>query len=307
MLRAALLLALDHHGDVERQLAGDRLEGAAGLDEGHGLAFVVAGAARDDDFAPAVERFDARLERRRLPQIERVDRLHVVMAVEQDARRLPARLGRRRLPSGSCRSRPDGRRSDARWSRSRGRADPPRHARRRRGNAAHRPDRSTPTGCARARTADRGWRRGRGRCGREPRAKLRMPSWVSPSHHAAERPAHDCLAIDGVPPPSRNETKASPLPTKISPSRSGFVIPCLPQPRNAAAIVARIPSFLEFYSAGPAVISTPFPHPSVACLQRSPRFIEEVPIKRLEWRGTGLSCCAQMYIMAKTCRKCGAG
>ncbi len=86
VLRAALLFALDHGGDLQRQLAGDRLEGAAGLDEGHGLAFVVAGPARDDDLAPAGERLDARLERRRLPQIERIDRLHVVMAVEQHAR-----------------------------------------------------------------------------------------------------------------------------------------------------------------------------------------------------------------------------
>ena len=87
VLGAALLLALDHHGDIQRQRAGDRLEGAAGLDEGHGLAFVVAGAAGDDDFAATIERLDARLERRRLPQIERIDRLHVVMAIEQHARR----------------------------------------------------------------------------------------------------------------------------------------------------------------------------------------------------------------------------
>ena len=92
VFRAALLLALDHHRNVERQLAGHRLEGAASLDEGHGLAFVVASAARDDDFAAAVERLDARLERRRLPQIERIDRLHVIMAVEQDPRRLAVGL-----------------------------------------------------------------------------------------------------------------------------------------------------------------------------------------------------------------------
>ena len=89
VLRPALFFAFDHHGDVERQFARDRLEGAASLDKGHGLAFVVAGAARDDDFPAAVERLDARLERRRLPQIERIDRLHVIMAIEQDARRLP--------------------------------------------------------------------------------------------------------------------------------------------------------------------------------------------------------------------------
>ena len=86
MLRAALLLALDHGGDRQRQLAGDRLEGAAGLDEGHRLAFVVAGPARDDDLAASGQRFDARLERRRLPLVQRIDRLHVVMAVKQHAR-----------------------------------------------------------------------------------------------------------------------------------------------------------------------------------------------------------------------------
>ena len=86
VLRAALLLALDHGGDRQRQLAGDRLEGAAGLDEGHGLAFVVAGAARDDDLAAARQRLDARLERRGLPLVERIDRLDVIMAIKQHAR-----------------------------------------------------------------------------------------------------------------------------------------------------------------------------------------------------------------------------
>ena len=46
------------------------------------LALVVGGAARVD-LAVA----DRRLERRRLPQLERIDRLHVVVAVEQDRRR----------------------------------------------------------------------------------------------------------------------------------------------------------------------------------------------------------------------------
>ena len=92
VFRTALLFAFDHHGNVERELAGDRLEGAASLDKGHGLAFVVASAAGDDDFSSAVEGLDARLERRRLPQIERIDRLHIVMAVEQHARRLAVSL-----------------------------------------------------------------------------------------------------------------------------------------------------------------------------------------------------------------------
>ena len=88
VVRAALLLALDHHGDRQRQRSGDGFEGATRLDEGHHLAFVVAGAARHDRLAAVRQRRDARRERRRLPQVERIDRLHVVVAVEQHARRL---------------------------------------------------------------------------------------------------------------------------------------------------------------------------------------------------------------------------
>ena len=87
ILRAALLLAFDHHRDRQRQCSGHRLVGAARLDEGHGLAFVVAGAARDDDLATVGQRLDPRLERRRGPKLKRINRLHVVMAVEQDVRR----------------------------------------------------------------------------------------------------------------------------------------------------------------------------------------------------------------------------
>src|SRR5581483_4457392 len=83
---AALLLACDHGGDGGRQLSGHRLERPAGLDEARSLALIVTGAAGDDDLAPTGKRFDARLERRRLPEVERIDRLHVVVAVEQHAR-----------------------------------------------------------------------------------------------------------------------------------------------------------------------------------------------------------------------------
>ena len=82
MLGADFLFAFDDQLDVDRQLAGllevrlDRLE------VHEHLALVVGGAARVD-LAVA----DRRLERRRFPQIERIDRLHVVVAVEQDRRR----------------------------------------------------------------------------------------------------------------------------------------------------------------------------------------------------------------------------
>src|SRR5262249_31835915 len=52
--------------------------------------FVVAGTARDDDFAAVGRGGDARRERRRFPQVERIDRLNVVVAVEQDVRGLAA-------------------------------------------------------------------------------------------------------------------------------------------------------------------------------------------------------------------------
>ena len=53
--RAGLLLALEQHGDVAGQAAVGA-EGPAGLEEGHQLALVVAGAAGDDALARAARR-----------------------------------------------------------------------------------------------------------------------------------------------------------------------------------------------------------------------------------------------------------
>jgi hypothetical protein len=86
-LRAALLGALDEDGDAAGQLAAHGDVGAAGLHEGHHLALVVGGAAPDDLFPTFPVLGDVRLEGGRLPQVEGIDRLHVVMAVEQDVRR----------------------------------------------------------------------------------------------------------------------------------------------------------------------------------------------------------------------------
>src|SRR5262249_11815403 len=49
----------------------------------HHLTFVVAGSASDNDPAPVGQRVDARLERRMGPEVERIDRLHVIVPVEQ--------------------------------------------------------------------------------------------------------------------------------------------------------------------------------------------------------------------------------
>jgi hypothetical protein len=57
----------------------------AGLDEGHHLALVVRGAAGDDDFPGTGVLGKTRREGRRGPLLQRIRRLHVVVAVKQDA------------------------------------------------------------------------------------------------------------------------------------------------------------------------------------------------------------------------------
>src|SRR5260370_7235251 len=86
ILRCDFLLALDDDGDVDRQRTRHGFPGPAGFDEGHQLALVVFRAARDDDFSPVGMRGNSRLERRTMPKIERIDRLHVVMTVEHHMR-----------------------------------------------------------------------------------------------------------------------------------------------------------------------------------------------------------------------------
>ncbi len=146
--RAAFLLALEQHGDGERQPARHLLPGARRLQEGHQLALVVLRAARHDHLAVGLVVGDARLERRRLPQLQRIGRLHVVVAVEQHVRR--------RLAARPCCAGPppwDGRWSAPRAHRSRSpaaaRCTTPRPC----GSAPCRPDRSRRSGCGSARTA----------------------------------------------------------------------------------------------------------------------------------------------------------
>ena len=82
MLAADFLFAFEDDLDVHRQAAVllqvrlDRLEVHEDLS-------LVVGRAAGVDLAVANRRF----ERRRLPQLERVHRLHVVVAVEEDRRR----------------------------------------------------------------------------------------------------------------------------------------------------------------------------------------------------------------------------
>ena len=82
MRAADLLLALDEELEVDRQAAvlGQQPPGRFDLVEG--LALVVDGAPGQ---ALAVD--DHRFEGRRGPLVERIDRLHVVVAVDEHRRR----------------------------------------------------------------------------------------------------------------------------------------------------------------------------------------------------------------------------
>ena len=75
---AGFLLALDQELDVDRQPAALGKRRRHSLDVGVGLPLVVGGAARHQLVA-----LDRRLEGRMPPELDRVDRLHVVVAVEQ--------------------------------------------------------------------------------------------------------------------------------------------------------------------------------------------------------------------------------
>ena len=86
VIGATLLFALDHRSDRQRQGSRDLAVGAARLDKGHHLALVVTGSTRDDHLAAVRSRDEARCKRRCLPQFERIDRLNVIVAVEQKAR-----------------------------------------------------------------------------------------------------------------------------------------------------------------------------------------------------------------------------
>ena len=80
--RPVLLLALEQERHVDRRRAADRPERLDRVEVHHELALVVGDAAPDE---PAVAH--ERLERRVLPQVERVDGLHVVVAVDDHRRR----------------------------------------------------------------------------------------------------------------------------------------------------------------------------------------------------------------------------
>ncbi|MEJ7666445.1 MAG: hypothetical protein WKG07_46485 [Hymenobacter sp.] len=79
---ADLLFALDQELHVDRQVAVLLQMRLNRLEVHEDLALVVGRAARVD-LAVA----NRRLERRGRPQVKRIDRLHIVVAVEQDGRR----------------------------------------------------------------------------------------------------------------------------------------------------------------------------------------------------------------------------
>ena len=147
--------------------AGDRLPGPAGLDEGHQLSLVVGGAAGDDPLR-AVDRFDARLERRRLPLGQRVDRLDVVVTVEEDMRSARREPGRGRRPW-------DGPWSGGPRRRSRGRPVRPPASPPPRGRCRDRRDRWRCSRSEAERTAGRGSPAGRRRSVFSTRSSIANP------------------------------------------------------------------------------------------------------------------------------------
>ena len=82
VLAADLLFALDHELELQRQLAGGLDPGLGAFDVREHLPLVV-GRAAGVEVAVA----DRRLEGRRDPLVERIGRLHVVVAVDQHRRR----------------------------------------------------------------------------------------------------------------------------------------------------------------------------------------------------------------------------
>ena len=77
MRAADFLLALDEDDEIHGQPAGFAQRLADAHDVGKDLSFVVRRAAGKDDAV-----FDPRLEGRRVPQLQRIDRLHVVVPVD---------------------------------------------------------------------------------------------------------------------------------------------------------------------------------------------------------------------------------
>ena len=98
-VRAAdLLLALEHDAHVHRQLARAR-ELAGDVQERQEVALVVARAAR---VQPAVAHHG--LERVGRPELARIGRLHVVVAVDQHGRRVGAARAQLADARAGCRS-----------------------------------------------------------------------------------------------------------------------------------------------------------------------------------------------------------
>ena len=84
--RATFLLAFEQDRDIDRKIAGFLDIGAGSLHEGHQLALVVRRTARDDDLAAVFPGLDDRIEGIAVPELQRVDRLDIIMAIEQHMR-----------------------------------------------------------------------------------------------------------------------------------------------------------------------------------------------------------------------------
>ena len=81
MFAADFLLAFDDEGEIAGQRSAGLQVGFDGVEMGEMLALVIDGATGKERAA-----LDARLERRRFPKVERLGRLHVVVAVHHKVR-----------------------------------------------------------------------------------------------------------------------------------------------------------------------------------------------------------------------------
>jgi len=81
---ARLLLTLEQNRCRDGKLAGNGLPCPAGLDESHDLSLVIGGAPRANCARSVRALFDERLEGIVIPELDGIDRLHIVVPVEQD-------------------------------------------------------------------------------------------------------------------------------------------------------------------------------------------------------------------------------
>ncbi len=86
--RTGFLFTFEENGDADRQRTADLLIDPARLDEGHQLPLVIRRSTARNHLSTLTDIFQLGIEGIVLPQIDRIDRLDVVVAVKQHMRRV---------------------------------------------------------------------------------------------------------------------------------------------------------------------------------------------------------------------------